>query len=437
MYKLFMLPLLLPLLAQMLPAEEPPLIFDKSLQELEREGAITIKESQQLRQGDYPQRSAPGQRYVPNLEKLCSSGLLSQRECTRAKGIAFVDKKVQVPVQTRTPVIVNSEIPTLWARVRYDITLERLADQLDLSAERLAVLNDCDSNRKFIAGEWFALPSRSADLLKSVAAIDDSELRRSAPQKSIFARFGDNLAKIPDRYEIPVHELTRLNPGLNPISRLAVDTPVKLLQPVQARLPFGITPGGSSDLSWPDLPDFDVPKSKRKVQEVCSDLSTHQAEVEKYPNPSIERLMALQRRKASLDACNIEKAESNRRIQAERIAELRRNRLNWKTYGDVQIPWGLWFEPLPGKRVNGFLKRVNAFLSSSFGTNLGKLSVESSGPTGAPNGISVSCSTGTFSINTNSNWNRVQSGWTEWAPPPKGSDWERIVIDLCRPVVNP
>ena len=426
-----LIPLLLtvPLLAQVLPTEEPPLIFDKSLQELEREGDITIQEILQLRQGVYPQRSAPGLRYVPNLDKLCSAGVLNQRECARAKGIASVDKKVQVPVQTRTPVIVNSEIPTLWARVRYDITVEQLADQLDISTGRLAVLNDCDHSYKFKAGEWFALPSRSAALLKSVAAIDDSELRRSAPQKSIFARFGDNLARIADRYEIPVHELTRLNPGLNPISRLAVDTPVKLLQPVQARLPFGITPGGSSDLSWPDLPDFDVPKSKRKVQGVCSDLATHQAEVDKSPNPSIERLMALQRRKASLDACNIEKAEFVRRIQAERIAEMRRNRLNWKTYGEVQIPWGLWFEPLAGKRVNGFLGSSNSL------TTWGR-SIESYGPTGAPNGISVSCSTGTFSINTNPNWNRVQSGWTEWAAPARDSNWERIVIDLCSPVVN-
>ena len=39
-----LIPLLLtmPLLAQVLPAEEPPLIFDKSLQELERHGLGNI-----------------------------------------------------------------------------------------------------------------------------------------------------------------------------------------------------------------------------------------------------------------------------------------------------------------------------------------------------------------------------------------------------------
>jgi len=62
--------------------------------------------------------------------------------------------------------------------------------------------------------------------------------------------------------------------------------------------------------------------------------------------------------------------------------------------------------------------------------------VENYGPTAAPNGISVSYSTGTFSKNTNPNWNRVQSGWTEWAAPARDSNWERIVIDICSPVVN-
>ena len=257
-----LIPLLLggPLVAQLPQPEETPapLIFDKSIQELEREGTITIKESQQLQRSEYNMPQLVG----PNLRKFCSSGLLSKRECAKVNGVAFEG-----------------------------------------------------------------------------------------------------------------HESTR------------------------------------------------------KLKGICSELDMHQMEVNTSPNPSIQRLMALQRRNASRDAHNVEKGEFNRRNEAERNAEMRRNRLNWKTYGDVQIPWGLWFEPLAGKRVNGFL-------SSSFGTSLGQLSVESNGPTAAPNGIAVSCSTGTFSINTNPNWNRVQSGWTEWAAPARDSNWERIVIDLCSPVVN-
>ena len=328
-----------------------------------------------------------------------------------------------------TSVIANPISSSVYVKTRLDITLEQLALQLDIPADYLADLNDCNVDHKFSNNEWVAIPAKSINTIRFVVALDDSEIRRTQPNRSIFAKVGDNLAKIASRYEVPLKELTRLNPGLNPITRLAVDTPVKLFQPLRARNTLAVTPGSSGGLSWPGLPDFGIPTPKGKVHGICSELSMHQIEVDTSPNPSIQRLMALQRRKASLDACNIEKAEYDRRIQAERIAAMRRNRLNWKTYGDVQIPWGLWFEPLAGKRVNGFL-------SSSFGTNLGKLSVESNGPTGAPNGISVSCSTGTFSINTNLNWNRVQSGWTEWAPPPKGSDWERIVIDLCRPVVN-
>ena len=577
----------------------------------------------------------------------------------------FVIRKLYFPLIIGTflctPVIANPQSSIVYVKTRLDITLEQLSNQLDIPSDYLADLNDCDINRKFSNNEWVAIPAKSIDSIRFVVALDDSEIRRAQPNRSIFTKAGDNLAKIASRYEVPLKELTRLNPGLNPITRLAVDTPIKLFQPLRSRntglifdeslqeleresiisikesqqlqrrerivpnlsnlcrsdnlskrektklcgqifpfkyptihrnqnsqlpqksqsnipskctdnslecalrqfdssptkkdlkpkskliLPLNIYAITAerrallntirySEGSWAEGGDigyyfdtgaYNIPKEKwrsillkggfsfeqaqdqaalaiihklsalplsdegifttklsnklakfwpsfkgksddrvnsagiiidktrfkelnsfynanlshlrgaalatlptrYKPMGICSDLSTHEIEVDSSPNPSIQRLMALQRRNASRDACNVEKAESNRLIQAERIADMRRNRLNWKTYGDVQIPWGLWFEPLAGKRVNGFL-------SSSFGTNLGQLSVESNGPTGAPNGISVSCSTGTFSKNTNPNWNRVQSGWTEWAPPPKGSDWERIVIDLCSPVVN-
>jgi hypothetical protein len=86
-----LIPLLLggPLMAQLPPPEgQPapvtaPLIFDKSLQELEREGTITIKESQQLQRGEY---NSP-QRIVPNISKLCRNGTLSKNECAKVNGL--------------------------------------------------------------------------------------------------------------------------------------------------------------------------------------------------------------------------------------------------------------------------------------------------------------------------------------------------------------
>jgi hypothetical protein len=86
-----LIPLLLggPLMAQLPPPEgQPapvtaPLIFDKSLQELEREETITIKESQQLQRGEY---NSP-QRIVPNISKLCRNGTLSKNECAKANGL--------------------------------------------------------------------------------------------------------------------------------------------------------------------------------------------------------------------------------------------------------------------------------------------------------------------------------------------------------------
>ena len=247
---------------------------------------------------------------------------------------------------------------------------------------------------------------------------------------------------------------------MNPLARLAVDTPVRLLQPARAPIPMKM-----SRLNWPQLPDFGAPKPSQRRPAVlpctdrsdrslecaqrvldlmdvpslatsrvignsrqqiftpsasaCNDLAAHQQEADSYPNPSIQRTIALQRRNSAKGDCN--------RLQA---IEARSRQVNWKTYGNVQIPWGLWREPIKGKRINGFLG------SSNLLDNWASIIEARLDPTTAPNGIAISCATGTYSINTGLFWHNNPQGWATWQAPPKGSDWERIVIDLCSPVIN-
>jgi muramidase (phage lysozyme) len=362
-----LIPLLLtvPLLAQVLPTEETPSSLDKAIQELEREGSITVKKSQQLQRGEslmFPRLQFPG---FPNA-------------------------------------------PRIFA----------------ITAERRALLNTI----RYAEGTW----KEGADLGYRVM-------------------FGgslmDSLEKHPDNAAAGAYQLMPATWGLvvrtmglagfNP----QVQDQVALFL-IQNRGALAIADQGilSAELSkklsgeWTSFPDSTGSnKSARTVKRlfelqsfykanlarlVCPQASEHQEEADSFPNPSIKRTIALQRRNSALTDCN--------RYQ---MIQAKNKRTDWKTYGDVQIPWGLWFEPLAGKRVNGFLGSSNSLLTWG-------RSIESYGPTGAPNGISVSCSTGTFSINTNPNWNRVQSGWTEWAAPARNSNWERIVIDLCSPVVN-
>jgi len=159
--------------------------------------------------------------------------------------------------------IASAESSSVYVKTRLDITLEQLSHQLDIPSDYLADLNDCDINRKFSNNEWVAIPAKSINTIRFVVALDDSEIRRTQPNRSIFAKIDDNLAKIASRYEVPLKELTRLNPGLNPITRLAVDTPIKLFQPLRARNTLAITPGSSGGLSWPGLPDFGNQPSQR------------------------------------------------------------------------------------------------------------------------------------------------------------------------------
>lgn len=436
-------------------AAAPPLQFDRTLQELERQGAINAREREQLEQGGTPLRPGVAGMGAPPLRELCRTGVMSERECSRVlalqgigglpiselcrngiisqRGCAQTKRVVNVgntpaikPRQAQLPQLPvvlqgSAEGAQIWVRVRFDVSLDQLAQQLELSSERLAQLNDTEPTHRFSSNDWIALPLRAEYTLHLVAALDESELRRTPPSRTglsreaVVARFGDNLAKIASRYELPLSQLVRLNPGMNPLARLPVDAPVRLLQTARAPIPMEM-----SRLNWPQLPDFGAPTQKfAPSASACIDLAAHQKEADSYPNPSIQRTIALQRRNSAKGDCN--------RLQA---IEARSRQVNWKTYGNVQIPWGLWREPIKGKRINGFLGSSNVL------DNWSSIIEARLDPTTAPNGIAISCATGTYSINTGLFWHNNPQGWAAWQAPPKGSDWERIVIDLCSPVIN-
>lgn len=152
----------------------------------------------------------------------------------------------------------------LWVRVRESVALEDLARQLDVNESRLASLNSVNEDHQFAHGDWLVVPSQQTRKVKMLASLDTSELRRSAPLQQLpptqdtgIVRVGDTLARIAHRYGLTLHELIRLNPGLE-AARLIAGTQVRLAQAGtgQTRMVLGLAPVGSGGLSWPELPSF-------------------------------------------------------------------------------------------------------------------------------------------------------------------------------------
>jgi murein DD-endopeptidase MepM/ murein hydrolase activator NlpD len=162
----------------------------------------------------------------------------------------------------------------LWVKVRNPISIEQLASQLSQDETRLAKLNDVNEDHEFSQGDWLVLPSQSSKRAKQLAAIDTSELRRSPPvaappqvEESASVRFGDNLVKIAQRYNLTIAELLRLNPGLE-AARLVVGTQIRLAQssPGRSRMLLGLKPTASGGLSWPDQNFGDQPSRNQLDQ---------------------------------------------------------------------------------------------------------------------------------------------------------------------------
>ncbi|NDG73951.1 MAG: LysM peptidoglycan-binding domain-containing protein [Synechococcaceae bacterium WB8_1B_136] len=155
----------------------------------------------------------------------------------------------------------------LWVKVRNPISIEQLASQLAQDETKLAKLNDVNEDHEFNRGDWLVLPSQSSRRAKQLAAIDTTELRRSPPlaappqpEDNASVRFGDNLVKIAQRYNLTIAELLRLNPGLE-AARLVVGTQIRLAQssPARPTMVLGLKPTGSGGLSWPDQDFGDSP----------------------------------------------------------------------------------------------------------------------------------------------------------------------------------
>ena len=152
----------------------------------------------------------------------------------------------------------------LWVKVRSNVSIEELATALSQDESRLASLNDVDEDHQFNSGDWLVLPSQTSRTAKRLASIDTSELRRTPPlealpepQEPAVVRFGDNLVKIAQRYNLTISELLRLNPGLE-AARLVVGTQIRLAQssPSRSRMILGLKPSASGGLSWPEQPRF-------------------------------------------------------------------------------------------------------------------------------------------------------------------------------------
>jgi murein DD-endopeptidase MepM/ murein hydrolase activator NlpD len=162
---------------------------------------------------------------------LASAGLPGHTEADRHNSIAS---------QT---LIASSELPSVWARVRFEVSLESLASQLDIPAERLAELNGTGAGRSFNSNDWVALPQRSKESIRLVAALDDSDLRSTSPHQG------------------PAGLLAK-------VMRLPVDLPGRLLPAAQARPTLGLLPGGSGSLSWPLLPGFGPQNPPRSLTRI-------------------------------------------------------------------------------------------------------------------------------------------------------------------------
>lgn len=196
-------------------------------------------------------------------------GLADSRSSLPLPDLAQISSAPDAGLEPAAPAQLIAALPStdrLWVKVRSEVAIEQLANQLALDETRLARLNDVNEDHAFKPGDWLVLPSQSSRQVKQLAAIDTSELRRTPPlqapptpvaEESTRVRSRETLVDLANRTNRTIAELLRLNPGLE-AARLVVGTQIRLAQssPGRSRMVLGLSPTTSGGLSWPELPNF-------------------------------------------------------------------------------------------------------------------------------------------------------------------------------------
>ncbi len=177
---------------------------------------------------------------------------------------SFALDSIPNPVQ---PIQLASLPPSsdhLWVKVRSEVQLEDLANQLSVNETQLARLNEVNEDHRFLSGDWLVLPTAASRQAKNLASLDTSALRRTPPiqappplEQSAVVRFGETLRHIAQRTGVTIADLLRLNPGLE-AARLVVGSEIRVAQSASGRTTsvLGIAPTTSGGLSWPEIPSF-------------------------------------------------------------------------------------------------------------------------------------------------------------------------------------
>jgi len=109
------------------------------------------------------------------------------RQIAQRTGLTISDLLRLNPGLEAARLVVGSEIRLaqppnsghFWVKVRSEVQLEELANQLSINEVQLARLNEVNEDHRFLSGDWLVLPAASSRKAKNLASLDTSALRRS------------------------------------------------------------------------------------------------------------------------------------------------------------------------------------------------------------------------------------------------------------------